>query len=189
MAPASRQRHFFEIDFTKQFNICYMNLEGYETCKVASNAYQFSSDGRRGVFEMRIIFEQVDDDVYNLAFGPWNPILECIDDSEELRNGDMDKILATVGRAAIEFLKGRSQAGIIATGRTLPGQYPTRNRKYRMGIGKHIELLTKHYDVYGFVANRDKDECIIGQWPFGWVGRWKIFDVDTNFDAFLIKQN
>ncbi|MDR6806625.1 hypothetical protein J2Y45_003817 [Dyadobacter sp. BE34] len=46
-----------------------MNSENYPICKTSSDEYQFFSDGRRGVFEMRIVFEQVGDDVYNLAFG------------------------------------------------------------------------------------------------------------------------
>lgn len=165
-----------------------MNSENYPICKTSSYEYQFFSDGRRGVFEMRIVFEQVGDDVYNLAFGIWDPLSGSINDSELLRNGDMDKILATVGFAAIEFVGTREKASIIATGRTLPGGNPTRNRKYRMSIGNHLDWLAREYYILGFIATRDDDRQIIGQWPHGWSGTWEVFNRQTNFDAFLLRK-
>ncbi|MBO9617157.1 MAG: hypothetical protein J7619_31010 [Dyadobacter sp.] len=165
-----------------------MNPENYPTCKTSNGEYQFFSDGRRGVFEMRVVFEQVGDDTYNLAFGVWDPVSGSINDSEVLRNGDMDKILATVGFAVIEFLRMREKALIIATGRVLPGANPTRNRKYRMSIGKHLDWLARDYHILGFLADRGDDQEIIGQWPHGWSGTWKVFNRETNFDAFLLRK-
>ena len=48
---------------------------------------------------------------YNLAFGVWNEI----NDKIETKNGDGDKILATVSQKTLEFLQTYSDSNMFAT--------------------------------------------------------------------------
>ncbi|SKB48849.1 DUF6934 family protein [Dyadobacter psychrophilus] len=68
-----------------------MNAEKYTVEYLSANIYQFYSNGVRGSFEMFIIYSPHGNNTYNLGFGVWNEILEEVDDSVEIRNGDTDK--------------------------------------------------------------------------------------------------
>ncbi|MCF0041182.1 DUF6934 family protein [Dyadobacter fanqingshengii] len=163
-----------------------MNIERYATERVGKTEFRFFSEGKNGRFEMRISFEQISHNFYNLAFGLWNTSLLTIEDSVELRNGDMDKILGTVANVAMSFLKSNRSASIAASGRTLPGEHAVRTRKYQMGLSRNLNELNAVYDVYGFKALKNENDEISGTWPYGWEGEWEKFQVGSNYDAFLI---
>jgi hypothetical protein len=113
-----------------------MNIKTYVAQPTGDTEFSFLSQGRNGSFEIRTCFEVIDDNLFDLAFGPWDEGLMGINDRQELRNGDMDIILATVANIAINFLETHPKASIYATGLTLPGKLPVRTRKYQMGIRK-----------------------------------------------------
>jgi hypothetical protein len=135
---------------------------------------------------MRIRLTVIDSaaELYNLSFGLWNPSASILDDKAEVRNGDMDRILATVGHQAITFLDQNPDASITAAGSILSGKPAIRTRKYQMGINSNYEMLSERHHVYGFVAEKLNGE-FVGQWP-RWKGRWEAFDRRTNYDAFLL---
>ncbi|SKB81724.1 DUF6934 family protein [Dyadobacter psychrophilus] len=163
-----------------------MNIKCYTTELVGKTEFRFFSEGKNGRFEMRISFEQLSHNFYNLAFGLWDTSLFAIEDSVELRNGDMDKILGTVATAVMSFLESNLSASIAASGRTLPGKYAVRTRKYQMGISRNLSELNAVYNVYGFRAVKNENNEISGTWPYGWKGEWEKFQVGSNYDAFLI---
>ncbi|MHA4740503.1 DUF6934 family protein [Dyadobacter sp. MSC1_007] len=163
-----------------------MDLESYPVKSVNEKSFKFSSEGKNGVFELRVLFDFLGINQYNLVFGVWDPVLKRIEDSIELRNGDMDKILSTVAKVAINFLWDHPNANIFATGRIVPGKHATRTRKYQISINKHLTYLMDCHNIYGFTAERDATGHIIGTWPFGWSGSWDRYNPNNRYDAFLL---
>lgn len=139
------------------------------------------------MFEMRISIDLVDEEEqqYNLAFGVWDHERNMLNDKITLKNGDGDRILATVGEKALEFLYANPAASIIATGSILPGEKALRTRKYQMGINANYDYLIEFCNIAGFVADKIDGE-MVGDWP-QWDGHWEIFDRRTNYDGFLLK--
>jgi hypothetical protein len=82
-----------------------MKIEKYPSNQISSNAYQFFSEGTRGRYEIRVDFSYLGQSLYNLGFGVWNSDKEEIDDSIEIRNGDMDRILATSANFSISGIQ------------------------------------------------------------------------------------
>jgi hypothetical protein len=157
-----------------------MKIEKYPSNQISSNAYQFFSEGTRGRYEIRVNFSYLGQSLYNLGFGVWNSDKEEIDDSIEIRNGDMDRILATVSQLTFQFLESNSQVIVLASGSST-----VRTRKYQIGIGQNLDSLNSRYCISGFIADRDKDGIISGAYP-NWIGTWSNFEKGRNYDAFLI---
>ena len=162
-----------------------MNIESYTTELVGETEFKFFSEGKNGRFEMRIRFDYLDDDLYNLAFGVWDEDAQKLDDCIEVRNGDMNKILGTVASKALDFLENNPESSVFATGRTLPGKLAIRNRKYQMGINMYYAELIDRYHIYGFKAAINITGNNLRSLT-EWVGDWEPFRKNINYDAFLI---
>jgi hypothetical protein len=163
-----------------------MHIQQYITHRISECEIEFFSEGSAGSFPMRIRFTFIDParELYNLGFGLWSPSANLLDDKAELRNGDMDRILATVGQQAIAFLDKNPSASIAAAGSILPDKPAIRTRKYQMGINSNYEMLSERHNIYGFIAEKFNGD-FVGYWP-RWKGRWEVFDRRTNYDAFLL---
>lgn len=133
---------------------------------------------------MRITLIDAETRFYNIGFGVWELWRRDINDRATIRNGDTDRILATVGQKALEFLRQNPDANIAATGSVLPGELALRTRKYQMGINKYYNELSKFCNIYGFEADK-VDGVIMGEWP-DWEGKWVRFAPGANYDAFLL---
>lgn len=163
-----------------------MNIESYTTELVGETEFKFFSEGKNGRFEMRIRFERIGADLFNLAFGSTADDLSTIDDGRELRNGDMDMILATVASKAVEFLDFHPKASIYATGLVLPGKLAIRTRKYQIEINKNLSYLSERHNIYGFKEFSENNLMPVSNRPFQRSGRWEAFKPNTNYDAFLL---
>ncbi len=163
-----------------------MNIESYTTELIGEAEFKFFSEGRNGRFEMRIRFEPIGENLFNLAFGLLADDFKTIDDSTELRNGDMNLILGTVASKAIEFLNVHPSVSIYATGLILPGKLAVRTRKYQIGINKNLSYLSERHNIYGFRTIDDANPGLAGGWPYGRSGVWEVFKPNTNYDAFLL---
>ncbi|OJV21239.1 MAG: hypothetical protein BGO21_10200 [Dyadobacter sp. 50-39] len=163
-----------------------MDIIPYPTYETGSLEYSFYSVGHTGVIELRMRITLMDAGTrfYNIGFGVWELWREDINDKTTIRNGDTDRILATVSQKALEFLRQNPEANIAATGSVLPGEMPLRTRKYQMGISKYYSELSEFCNIYGFKANK-VDGVIMGEWP-DWDGKWVRFVPGTNYDAFLL---
>ena len=117
-----------------------------------AESYSFYSIGPKGKIELRIIFSkdqsQTKIEMFNLAFGVWNPASGEIDDTVETRNNDMDQILATVGEKALDFIIRNPNAYLYAQ-----GSNPIRTRKYQMGISRNLADIPTNLGIYGIVAD------------------------------------
>ena len=56
----------------------------------AYTMYEFISEGPRGRIVKAVIYGQIEEDLFNLAFGDWNAELKKMNDSSRSNNGDRD---------------------------------------------------------------------------------------------------
>ena len=151
-----------------------MQIEKYQTeTTINKLVFSFKSIGSRTI-EKRVLFTPISDsenyglppmiNLYNLAFGDWDEILEDIDDSVRSNNGDTDKVLATVANTVIEFWEEYPEVPLFMTGST-----PSRTRLYQKGISKNYTEINQKADVYGLFNYE-----------------WERYKLDKNYDAFLI---
>jgi len=127
-----------------------MNLDKYHL-KSESNftRFEFISEGPKGAIRKLIEFQKTTDlQVYNLAFGDYNPTANEIDDLAISDNGDTIKVLGTVVSALYVFFHKYPNVYVYATGST-----KARTRLYRMGITKYYKQMTKDFYLYGKIGN------------------------------------
>lgn len=126
-----------------------MEIKAYPTYQTGDQEFSFCSIGGQGVIELRMRITLMDAETrfYNIGFGVWDAWKKDINDKITIRNGDTDRILATVGQKALEFLKQNPRANIAATGSVLPGELALRTRKYQMAL-IHITMSYRHFVIY-----------------------------------------
>ena len=151
-----------------------MQIEKYQTeTTVNKLVFSFKSIGSK-IIEKRVLFTPISDsenyglepmiNLYNLAFGDWDEVLEDIDDAVRSNNGDADKILATVANTVIEFWMEYPNVPLFMTGST-----PSRTRLYQNGISKNYIEINQRADIYGLFNYE-----------------WEKYKLGKNYDAFLI---
>lgn len=156
-----------------------MDFERYDSDQISEYSYRFISTGPRGAFKMHVRFAYIEGGIYNLGFGVVDLGSGQLNDRIETRNGDSEKILATVASIALEFLRRHPTASIYAAGST-----SSRTRLYQMGINRILPSL-KQYEIAGLIVDRDPD----GNTPddyFDWKGKWTKIEKGVAYDAFLL---
>ena len=128
--------------------------------------YHFISQGPKGPIRKKVIYTETEfSNVYNLAFGDYDPNTNTIDDFAVTNNGDSSTVLATVASTVQVFMNQHPKAWILVTGST-----PARTRLYRMGITNNLTEIPEHFVIFG--KNSD--------------GNWRPFVIGDTYDAFLI---
>ncbi|HEY8780652.1 MAG TPA: hypothetical protein VIM16_03470 [Mucilaginibacter sp.] len=107
--------------------------------------FDFISSGVK-LFKKRVKFELIDDkeQVYNLALCTLldNELEDCETAS---RNGDMIRVLETVGIIALMFTDRYPDRKIYFT-----GSDALRTRQYQLGIFSHLKAVLDHFIIEGF---------------------------------------
>lgn len=145
-----------------------MNVEKYHLKSGSEfTRFEFVSEGRKGVIRKLIEFQEMNNpNVFNLAFGDFDPETQQIDDLSVSDNGDTEKILATVVSAVYVFLDKYPSAYVYATGST-----KARTQLYRIGITKFYEQMKKDFYLYGQIG----DDFVA-------------FETGTDYDGFLAER-
>ncbi|MCF0070958.1 hypothetical protein LZD49_10780 [Dyadobacter sp. CY261] len=156
-----------------------MNFDRYEYDQLDEFTYRFYSEGYNGRFEIRVKITEMVYHSYNLGFGVFDPQTEELDDLVEIRNGDSQKLLATVANITLMFLEDHTRAHIYATGST-----KSRTRLYQMGINKIMPTLNG-YMIFGYPAKRSCMEPSEGHYP-EIDNEWYKIQLGVAYDAFLI---
>ncbi|QSW88299.1 hypothetical protein J0383_18800 [Flavobacterium endoglycinae] len=128
-----------------------MDYPKYELSASTDNlVFKFVSNGTNGDIPKAIVYKITDNEnIYNLGFGDVisiDPITGelNLDDLVESKNGDMEKIIATVAHSAYIFSKKYPDRLIFFRGST-----PVRTRLYRSAISREFEELSKTFEIYG----------------------------------------
>ena len=156
-----------------------MNVEKYITKSTVNNlVFTFESIGvssiKKIVIYSKIEYPEYIDlpsgaEVYNLGFGDFDEESGEIDDKIESKNGDIEKVLATVANTANEFWEEYPDALLFFKGSQQLNEKPRRTRLYQMRLLKYMNEINKITYVYGL--NNEQ---------------WEIFTPNKNYNAFLI---
>ncbi|TKT94092.1 DUF6934 family protein [Dyadobacter frigoris] len=130
--------------------------------------YQFISNGPRGDIKKIIQFQLIDleNNLYNLAFGDWNELTKQMDDLVVSNNHDKQKVLTTVAFAVKDFIENYPNANIFAKGST-----HVRTRVYQIGISLFLEEISNYYRILGYVDDQ-----------------WELFETGVNYESFLLSK-
>jgi hypothetical protein len=145
-----------------------MKLERYEL-KAGKNliTFEFISEGPNGRIPKLVQFTPTNfEDFYNLAFGDKHPETGQIDDLAISKNGDSEKILATVVATVFAFTDKYPDAWVYATGST-----KARTRLYKMGISKYWGEAKEDFYILGEINNE-----------------WEPFVIGIDYEAFAVKR-
>jgi hypothetical protein len=143
-----------------------MNLNKYLLVSTNENkTYEFLSEGPNGTIKKVVYYEEIGDNLYNLAFGDWSDFEQGINDKVRSNNHDRDKVMATVAATVIEFIKHYPKAIIFAKGST-----PSRTRLYQIGIFANWHEISQLFVIEGFIN-----------------GEWRPFEKHINYHAFMAR--
>lgn len=150
-----------------------MNYERYNNISISPDAldYKFVSSGKKGDLEKLIKFNPIpgNTQIYNLALGTIEEDGH-IDFLTLSRNGDRDKILATIAAAAYSFSEAYPEKMIFFT-----GDNPVKTRLYQMAINNAYDEITETFTIHGVKAAGSKFQSVI-------------FEKGINYDGFLFKR-
>lgn len=142
-----------------------MNLEKYGVHSDSQHEkYEFLSEGPKGIVSKVVMYQKIDHNIYNLAFGDWDKSKQIFSDTARSNNNDRQKILATVAATVLDFTKHHPSATVFVKGST-----PARTRLYQMGIASCYLEISQEFDLYGFTK-----------------GAWKPFENNRNYEAFFL---
>ncbi len=156
-----------------------MTIEKYNTKSTVSGlVYTFESIGVRTIKKM-VIYSKINNpeyfglpaetDVYNLGFGDYDEETGGIDDKIESKNGDTEKVLATVANTANEFWQEYPDALLYFQGSQVSDEMSRRTRLHQMRLNLYMNEINKIAYVFGLFENR-----------------WEALITNKNYYAFLI---
>lgn len=128
--------------------------------------FEFTSEGPKGLIKKRVQYQNIGNDIYNLAFGDVDIKTDEFDDKIVSNNSDTKKVLATVAATINIFVDINPKARIYAKGSTF-----ARTRLYRIGISNNLEEINKRFEIYGMIEGK------------GWV----FYEKNNDYSAFIMK--
>ena len=158
-----------------------MQIEKYKTESTVDNLiYTFESVGEK-VIQKMVVYSKVenpeyiglssDSIVYNLGFGDFDKKTGEIDDQIISKNGDTEKVLATVAETANKFWMLYPNASIFFMGSIPEGEKPRRTRLYQMKINRYFADISNIVNIRGYNGRQ-----------------WEDFKNNENYMAFLISK-
>ncbi|MFW0716371.1 DUF6934 family protein [Pedobacter sp. N23S346] len=156
-----------------------MNYDKYENIYTSTDRHEFKfvSTGTKGNLEKLVQYTPFDDDknIYNLALGT---ILAdgSIDYKTLSKNGDRNKILATIASTAYIFSESFPDKKIF-----LSGDIPAKTRLYQMAINDSYHELCENFKIQAYKPIKEN----------GIVVEYELEELKkgTNYDAFLFTKN
>lgn len=151
-----QKKHFYYCFFLlflpgyRRYFYWMSGYEGYVCLDISRNstAFEFISTGPKGDIRKVIQFVPMRiHNVFNLAFGDRRAD-GTIDDNIISDNKDRNKILATVGRAVLDYTQRYPDRYVY-----FMGSSPERNRLYRMAISTRFDELSKFVSIWVFMEN------------------------------------
>ena len=128
-------------------------------------SFEFISSGKKGDVLKRVQFIPTETPhTFNLGLGDVDPSVNIFE-TITTDNGDTRKLLNTINKIVLEFLKTNQLYQVIIKGTT-----PARNRLFKMHISSNIDSLTDQFIVFGYSG-----------------GIWEKFKKGHSYTIFLIR--
>lgn len=131
------------------------------------HTFYFISEGKNGIVEKVVHYDEIAVGVFNLALADRDPITNEWDDEVVTNNDDTEKILATVIDTVYIFTTANPTAYIYAKGST-----HSRNRLYRRSITKYLEQALEDFIIWGELEDENTE----------------LFNPTTDYIGFLIQR-
>lgn len=143
-----------------------MNQEKYSVIRYDDFlTYEFLSQGPKGAIKKLVSYQEIDDNLFNLAFGDWDEVNRKMNDAIRSNNNDRNKVLLTVAFTAIDFIQHWPNATLLIKGST-----ESRTRLYQIKINNNWNEIIRLFDIKGFYN-----------------GYWEPFKKEKNYESFLLK--
>jgi hypothetical protein len=104
--------------------------------------YIFFSVGKKIITKI-VVYEPIDTDTYNLAFGDYDLVNQTIDDKSISNNGDTIKVLATVIQTIHDFFEVYPLVGLQIQGST-----SIRTKLYQKIIRDNLTEIETEFKVF-----------------------------------------
>jgi hypothetical protein len=144
-----------------------MNEPTYKVDFDDNNGYfVFESVGQKGSILKVVVFTEIQEGVFNLAFGDYDIETKLIDDKSVSNNGDMKKVISTVVNITMKFLFENPTVYVYIEGSTT-----VRTRFYQRIIDRYYDNFNSVFELYGL---RD--------------GIPTFFQKNQSYESFLIKK-
>lgn len=144
-----------------------MELQTYDISQdKKSKSFGFTSIGQKGAIPKLVLYQETSiPNLFNLAFGDYNPQTGELDDLVVTDNGDGEKVLATVVSTIYHFFDENATAVVYLTGST-----PSRTRLYRIAISKYLPVFENKFEILGELSEG-----------------WERFQTKIEYEGFFIK--
>jgi hypothetical protein len=144
-----------------------MELQTYDISQDSkSKSFGFTSVGPKGDIPKLVLYQVTSiQNLFNLAFGDYNPQTGELDDLVVTDNGDGEKVLATVVSTIYCFFDENPTAVVYLTGSTT-----SRTRLYRIAITKYLPIFENKFEILGELSED-----------------WERFQTDKEYEGFFIK--
>ncbi len=119
-----------------------------------SDVYQFTSVGVKGAISKVIQYSPTANSrIYNLGFGDRletpaedGSVVFALDDATDSKNGDAEKVIATVVASIYDYTRRHPGRQIFFS-----GSDERRTRGYRLAITRHYEELQADFHIFGII--------------------------------------
>ena len=149
-----------------------MKEESYDTVSGSDYfSYWFVSNGKKLIIKV-VQFQPSEMNLYNLSLGDYDPISAKIDYKAESKNGDVEKIFATVAKIIIDFTNQYPNYSVL-----IQGVKDYKTKSYAIVINKFLEELEVDFEITG-VERR----------PFNNGTEEVPYQKGRKYDAFIIRK-
>lgn len=122
---------------------CSMNAEKYDYKQNGDSlVYIFFSVGKKIITKV-VVYEPIDTNTYNLAFGDYDLVNQTIDDKSISNNGDTIKVLATVIQTIRDFFEV-----YLSVGLQIQGSTSIRTKLYQKIIRDNLTEIETEFKVF-----------------------------------------
>ncbi len=134
-----------------------MNREYYDfSLDKVHTRYFFVSEGKRGKIIKVVVFQEIDNHIFNVVLGDYDEINDKVDDENITNNGDMTKVFATVVHIIKDYLKKNPDKLLYIEANT-----PLKSKLYNRIIRNNLQELETHLNIFG-VQEDETIELFLG---------------------------
>lgn len=134
-----------------------MDKASYPLYSPFANFYTFTSIGKNGFVQKAVVFQEVENGIFNLALVDYEPTTQLWSDMTNTNNGDLPKIMATVVHIIKHFLEENPSRIIYMEGNT-----KSKNMLYNRIVNNYYDQFSETFDI--MVNGEDgKEEFKLGK--------------------------
>ena len=129
-----------------------MNKESYNINSPNETIFTFISKGSLGEINKAVVFQEIEENVYNLVLLDYDSITDKWSDDNVSNNGDMTKVLSTVTYIINTFLESKPNAQIY-----IEANSTSRNKLYNRIFKNYFKDFETKIELKGFKNDEIKD--------------------------------